>query len=155
MLAAATSGLKPLEQAGDHFLYFEKFDFSFLVPADLEHSKITSEQQKVLKLACGSHRNIQKLSKLRTSPTTAAFRDVGRDGAGCPPDLAAETKSFVRRKFTGEFVRTESQFVTSAPNLQFAKILHNPPLLNCAKWPLSYLQLTTNNCQLCDGGFPC
>jgi hypothetical protein len=153
MFVAATSGLKALEQTGDHFLYFEKFDFSFVVPADLEHSKITGEQQKVLKLACRSHGNIKKLSKFGPAPSAASFRNVCRYGTGCAPDLAAETKTFVGRKFTGQSVRMESQFVAPTPNLQLAEILHNPPLPNSVRRPWNYLQLTTNNCQLCDGGF--
>jgi hypothetical protein len=132
---ATLSGLEPLEQSRDHFLYFEKFDFSFLVPLDLKHSKITGKQKKVLKLAGGSHGNIQELSKFSTAPSAATFRNVCGDGTGRAPDLAAQTKSFIRRKFAGDFVRPKSQSMAPAPNLQLAEILHRIASLYCIKLP--------------------
>jgi hypothetical protein len=146
---ATLSGLEPLEQSRDHFLYFKKFDFSFLVPVDLKHSKITGKQKKVLKLAGGSHGNIQELSKLSTAPSAATFRNVCGDGTGSAPDLGAQTKSFIRRKFAGDFVRSKGQFMTPAPNLQLAEVLHDLASLNYFKVLSSYLQLNINNCQLC------
>ena len=147
------SGTEPLEQPRDHFLYFEKFDLDFLVSVDLKHSKIAGEQEKVFEFAGGSDGNIQELSKLSTTPSAATFCDVGRYGAGCAPDLATQAKSLVRRKFAGNFVRLNSEFMTPAPYLQLAEVLHNLASLNYFKPPLNYLQLTTNNCRLYGGGF--
>lgn len=146
------SGLEPLEQSRDHFLYFEEFDFSFLVPVDFEHSKITGEEKKVFELASGSHRNIQELAKFSTAPSTATFRNVCGDGTGGASDLAAETKSFIWRKFAGDFVRAKGQFMTPAPNLQLVEVLHDLASLNYFRTLSSYLQLNTNNCQLCREG---
>jgi hypothetical protein len=149
---ATLSGPEPLEQSRDHFLYFEKFEFSFLMPVDFEHSKITGKQKKVFELAGGPHGNIQELSKFTTAPSATTFRNVCGDGTGSAPDLAAKTKSFIRRKFAGDFVRLKCQFMTPAPNLELAEILHDLASLNYFKLLSNYLQLTTNNCQLCGEG---
>jgi hypothetical protein len=150
---ATLLGPKPLEQSRDHFLDFEKFDLSFLVPVDFKHSKVAGEKKKVLKFAGGSHGNMQELSKFSAAPSAATFRDVCRYGTGRAPDLAAEAKSLVWRKFAGNFVRLKCQFMTSAPNLQLAEILHDLASLNCFKPLSNYLQLTTNNRQLCREGY--
>jgi hypothetical protein len=146
------SGPESLEQSRQHFLYFEKLALGFLVSAGLEHFKIAREQKKILKFAGRPHRNIEELSKLGTTSTAAPFGDVCGDGTGRAPDLAAQTKAFVRRKFAGEFVRLKGQSMTPAPNFQFAEVLHDLTSLSYFHLPSNYLQLTTNDCQLCDEG---
>ena len=150
--AGTCSGSETLEQAGDHFLYLEKFGFDFVVSIDFNHPQIPSQQQKVLKFAGRSHGNIQKLPQLAGSSATAAFGDVRRNRTGRPSDLAAQPKSFVWRKFTGEFVSLERKSVAPAPNVEFTKILHEVASIDKSKPRESYLQLNTNNCQLSGGG---
>ena len=150
--AGKYSGSETLEQAGDHFLYLEKFGFDFIMPIDFNHPKVSGQQQEVLKFASRSHGNIQKLSQLSRSSATAAFRDVRGNRTGRPSDLAAQPKSFVRRKFTGEFVSLEGKSVTPTPNVEFTKILHELASMNKSKPFDNYLQLNTNNCQLSRGG---
>ena len=150
--AGTRSGSDTLEQAGDHFLSLEKFGFDFMVSIDLKHPKISGQQQKVLKFASRPHGNIQKLAQLSRPSATAAFRDVRGDGTGRAPDLAAQPKAFVRREFTGEFVSVEGRSVTPAPNVEFAKILHEMASIDKTKPFVNYLQLNTNNCQLSGGG---
>jgi len=146
------SGSETLEQARQHFLYFEQFAFEFLVSADFEHSEVSREQKKILKFTSRPHGDVKKLSEFRTTTTAATFRDVCGDGTGSSPDLAAQTKAFIGRKFPGEFVCTKGHSVTPAPNLQLAEVLHDPTSLNHLKVLRNYLQLNTNNCQLFCGG---
>ena len=150
--ARACSRSETLKQAGDHFLYFEKLAFDFMVSIEFNHPKISGQQQKVLKFASRSHGNIKKLSQLSRSSATAAFSDVRGNRTGRPPDLAAQPKSFVRWEFTGEFVSVEGKSVTAAPNVEFAKILHAMASIDKSNLFVNYLQLNTNNCQLCRGG---
>src|SRR6266481_2237012 len=146
------SASQALEQAHQHFLYFEKLAFDFMVPIDFEHPKISGQQQKVLKFAGRSHGNIQKLSQLPRSPATATFRNVRGNRTCRPSDLAAQPKSFVRWKLTGEFVSLKGKSVTPAPNVEFTKILHEMASIDKSKLIVNYLQLNTNNCQLSSGG---
>jgi hypothetical protein len=147
-VAAKLSGPETLEQSREHFLYFEKFAFGFLVSAGFEQSEIAGEEKKVLKLAGRSHGDIQELSKLGAPFSATPFRNVCWYGTGRATDLAAEAKSLIRWEFTREFIRLESQFMTPAPNLQLAEILHVLTPLGYFEPQLNYLQLTTNNCQL-------
>jgi hypothetical protein len=145
------SGPQSLEQGGEHFLDLDEFAFSFLVSADVQHFKITSEQKKILEFARRTHGNMQKLSKLRSTPSSTAFSNVRWYGTGCAAYLTAEAKSFVGRKFAGEPVRLEGQSMTPAPNVKFTKILHGGASPDDTCLLAYYLQLTTNDCQLFDG----
>jgi hypothetical protein len=142
------SGPQSLEQGRQHFLDLDEFPFSFLVPADFQHFKVTREQKKILKFTRRTHRNMQILPKFRSAPPAATFSDIGWYGTGGAAYLAAEAKSFVGRQFAGELVRLEGQSMTPAPNFKFTEILHYGASLSCVILPCNYLQLKTNNCQL-------
>lgn len=146
------SGPETLEQSGQHFLNFEKLALSFFMLPNFEQFEISREQKKILKFTGRAHGNIKKLAKFGTASAAAAFRDVRGNRAGRAANLATQAESFVRRKFTGEIVRLKGQSMTPAPNVQLAKVLHDLTLPNRFKLLQSYLQLTTNNCQLCEAG---
>jgi hypothetical protein len=139
---------KLLQQAGEHSFYFEKLGFGYAVFSGVDHVQVMNKQKKILKLAGGAHRHMQELTKFGAPSAAATLRNIGRDRAGCAPNLSAQPKALFYRKQARNFVNKQDKLVTTPPNLKLPKVLHGRfaplyPLDN--KIASDYLKLNTNH----------
>ena len=139
---------KPLEESGEHSLYFKKLRLRSVVLGNIHQVQVPGEEEKVLKLASGSHRYVQELPKFRASFAATSFCDICGDGTGRTSHLAAKPESFVIGKLPGELVNPQNELVAAPPNLELAEVLHLPLRIHCVTSTRNYLQLNTYYCQL-------
>jgi len=109
-----------------------------------EQPKVAGQQKQILKLTCGTSRDMEKLTKLGPAPSGTSLCDVGRYRRCRSSHLTREAISLVIRKNRGCGIDAQDQRVTFLPNLELLEILHAAR----ASFFSVYLQLMTNNCQL-------
>ena len=143
-----SSVTETLKQTGEHSLYFKKLGLGFTMRHDIDQLQVLREQQKVLQLTCGPHRDVQELAEFRASAAATAFRDVCGNRTCGTPDLTAESEPFIGGQLPRQPVNPQDELVAAAPHFEFAEVLHNGPGSAPLRSACIYLQLNTDNRQL-------
>jgi hypothetical protein len=112
-----------LRECSEHSFDFEEFCFRLPVLCRVQHAQVSREQQEIFELAGRTHRNVKKLPEFGASTASATFGNICGNRAGCAPNLTSDSEALFRRQLARDAVNPENEFVTPAPNFEFAKVL--------------------------------
>jgi hypothetical protein len=120
-----TLNLETFDQSCEHPLDLDNVFFELSLYGHSHYSKISSETQKILYFARGTHRHMQEPLEIDSASASASFGNVGRNRIRRTANLGSEPETLLDRKRSAGLVDKQSQSVTLLPDHQALEVLHD------------------------------